>query len=266
MSSRKLFSIFSNSYTITFSSFDHTIPVPSLGTTKMKITFTGDEFLKALSEDSLQRPLILTGIVKKSEEPSVVLFAPGTFCQNWVPIKSSCIDEVQWLGTVTCKDHSHEYVNIYLKNVNEIEPTLFVDLLKVYVGAYGNSGTNRLVPQSTASLYPTTTQMMGVPSEAFGRGVPGEAFGRGVPSESISVQTMENMSSLAENRCFAPKCPAPYCFPQTGCSTGFLACYNNVRYFCCNGEWLYVYDTSTGACWPCDRQGFVKCGDRKIAI
>lgn len=29
MSSRKLFSIFSNSYTITFSSFDHTIPVPS---------------------------------------------------------------------------------------------------------------------------------------------------------------------------------------------------------------------------------------------
>jgi hypothetical protein len=28
MSSRKLFSIFSNSYTITFSSFDHTIPVP----------------------------------------------------------------------------------------------------------------------------------------------------------------------------------------------------------------------------------------------
>ena len=29
MSSRKLFSIFSNSYTITFSSFDHTIPVPN---------------------------------------------------------------------------------------------------------------------------------------------------------------------------------------------------------------------------------------------
>jgi transposase len=29
MSSRKLFSIFSNSYTITFSSFDHTIPVPT---------------------------------------------------------------------------------------------------------------------------------------------------------------------------------------------------------------------------------------------
>jgi hypothetical protein len=29
MSNRKLFSIFSNSYTITFSSFDHTIPVPS---------------------------------------------------------------------------------------------------------------------------------------------------------------------------------------------------------------------------------------------
>jgi len=28
MSSRKLFSIFSNSYTIIFSSFDHTIPVP----------------------------------------------------------------------------------------------------------------------------------------------------------------------------------------------------------------------------------------------
>jgi hypothetical protein len=30
MSSRKLFSIFSNSYTITFSSFDHTIPVPAI--------------------------------------------------------------------------------------------------------------------------------------------------------------------------------------------------------------------------------------------
>jgi hypothetical protein len=30
MSSRKLFSIFSNSYTITFSSFDHTMPVPKI--------------------------------------------------------------------------------------------------------------------------------------------------------------------------------------------------------------------------------------------
>ena len=36
MSSRKLFSIFSKPYTINFSSFDHTIPVPAKNFTEKK--------------------------------------------------------------------------------------------------------------------------------------------------------------------------------------------------------------------------------------
>ncbi len=131
----------------------------------MKTTFTGDEFVKALSEGNLKRPLILTGMVKKSDEPNVILFTPGTFCQNWVPIKASCIDEVKWLGNVSCRDHSHEYVSIDLKGINEVEPTLFVDLLKVYVEAYEISGTSQLVPQATANVHPTTG-FVGDPSKS----------------------------------------------------------------------------------------------------
>jgi hypothetical protein len=46
MSSRKLFSIFSNSYTITFSSFDHTIPVPATIVAENGGTFDIRMFLK----------------------------------------------------------------------------------------------------------------------------------------------------------------------------------------------------------------------------
>lgn len=122
----------------------------------MKTTFTGDEFVKALSEGGLQKPLMLTGMVKKSEDPTVILFAPGTLCRNWVPIKASCIEEVKWLGNVSCRDHSHEYVSIHIKDVGAAEATLFADLLKVYVEAYEISEKSKLVPQATASAIPST--------------------------------------------------------------------------------------------------------------
>ena len=51
MSSRKLFSIFSNSYTITFSSFDHTIPVPTnTQYIQMNITSNAGGALAGMSE------------------------------------------------------------------------------------------------------------------------------------------------------------------------------------------------------------------------
>ncbi len=54
MSSRKLFSIFSNSYTITFSSFDHTIPVPET---------------KQLAENTLEeKPSVLAEATSSSTE------------------------------------------------------------------------------------------------------------------------------------------------------------------------------------------------------
>lgn len=122
----------------------------------MTKTYTGDEFVKALSEGSLKKSLILTGMVKKSDESNVMLFAPGTTCQNWVSIKASYIDEVKRLGSITCGDHLHEYVSIHLKDINDVEPTLFVDLLKVYVGAYEISEKSKLVSQVTANVLPST--------------------------------------------------------------------------------------------------------------
>jgi hypothetical protein len=125
----------------------------------IKTTFTGDEFIKALSEGSLQKPLILTGMVKKSDEPTILLFTPGIFCQSWVPIKASFIDEVKSLGNVGCGDHSHEYVSIHLKDVDQVESTLLASLLKVYIEAYEISGQGKSITQATASVYPTNASV-----------------------------------------------------------------------------------------------------------
>ena len=81
----------------------------------MPRTFSAEDFAKALASDSLIQPLILSGMVKKSEEPETILFAPETSCRSRVSIPLSKIEKVEWLGTVSCKDHFHEYVRIFVE-------------------------------------------------------------------------------------------------------------------------------------------------------
>jgi hypothetical protein len=99
----------------------------------MKQSFSGEEFAKALAEGSLKEPIILSGIVKPSEDLQVILFSPGKSCQQWLLIPVEIIDKVEHQGKVPCRDHTYDYVRIFLKAVIDGPvPNALLDLLRSY--------------------------------------------------------------------------------------------------------------------------------------
>ncbi len=76
----------------------------------MPKTFSGREFSKLLSDGALRNSLVVSGMVKKSDDPDVILFNAGGTCQGWARIPVSMIEEsgVHWFGKVPCKDHEYD--------------------------------------------------------------------------------------------------------------------------------------------------------------
>jgi hypothetical protein len=95
-------------------------------------TFSPSDFVKALESDGLRRPVILTGTVKKPEQPDTILFSPNTSCLAWISIPLEKVEKVEWLGKVPCKDHNHDFVNLVLKETDKGEASFFADLLRAY--------------------------------------------------------------------------------------------------------------------------------------
>lgn len=98
----------------------------------MPKTFSGAEFSKLLSDGSLRDSLVVFGMVKKSDDPDVLLLNVGGTCQGWARIPIAMIEEsgVNWHGKVPCKDHEHDYVEITLKWPQNDEAAVFAELLK----------------------------------------------------------------------------------------------------------------------------------------
>jgi hypothetical protein len=110
----------------------------------MGMSFTPDEFLAALAEDNFKQPVVLTGMVKKADDPDSVMFASGTLCQNWVKIPlKTMVERVERLGKVPCRDHTHELVRLYLKQPEGPEAGVLAALLRgtedYATGAFGLS-------------------------------------------------------------------------------------------------------------------------------
>jgi hypothetical protein len=95
----------------------------------MPQTFTGEEFAQALESSTLQDQVALTGMAKKADDPSVILFAPGASCAQWIPIPVTMIEKVDWLGKAHCHDHTHEHVRITLAHNTSPEATVLASLL-----------------------------------------------------------------------------------------------------------------------------------------
>jgi hypothetical protein len=83
---------------------------------RMPNTFTGTEFLKSLSEESLKEPLVKIGMAKKDDDSEdTVLFAEGGVCEDWISVPVGVIEQVTFLQTVPCRDHRHPLVMIEFK-------------------------------------------------------------------------------------------------------------------------------------------------------
>lgn len=99
----------------------------------MTKTFTGEEFLKALSEGNLREPIGKTGMVKPAADGTpAIQFAEGTACGQWTTIPAEMIEKVEFLRTVPCRDHQHPLVRLFLKEPPASNPlaTVFAELVR----------------------------------------------------------------------------------------------------------------------------------------
>jgi len=76
-------------------------------------TFTGDALVEALRSGELDQPagVVLTGMVKESEQPEHVAFARGG-CDTWIDVPTSLIERAEHVGARPCEDHSHPVFRI----------------------------------------------------------------------------------------------------------------------------------------------------------
>jgi hypothetical protein len=78
--------------------------------------FTGAEFVKALSEKTLAEPIVLEGMAKQEDgNTNSFMFSVGTSCTSWVQIPLDIVENIELLRVVGCKDHTHPFIKLYLK-------------------------------------------------------------------------------------------------------------------------------------------------------
>lgn len=119
----------------------------------MSTSFSGEDFAKALVEGSLKEPLVLFGMVKSSEDPKVVLFSLGTSCQQWTSIPIEMVNKVEWLGKISCRDHTHDLVLLFL--IDEGSPVIqaFAALLRSYASLLTELSQNQLTSNIAAPRF-----------------------------------------------------------------------------------------------------------------
>jgi hypothetical protein len=98
-----------------------------------------EQFVKALKAGQLSPPqLTVDGMVmpladaptpNNPSDIAAFLFSPGTTCALWISVPASVVEKIDHIGTVSCKDHQHEYVRLHLKLPNTAEGSFFGKLL-----------------------------------------------------------------------------------------------------------------------------------------
>jgi hypothetical protein len=93
-------------------------------------TFTGEALVDALSSGELdhQPGIVLSGMVKPSEQPDHVSFARGG-CDTWVDLPTSMIEQAEHVGSRPCEDHSHPVFRITLSESDDPQAKLLGQLL-----------------------------------------------------------------------------------------------------------------------------------------
>lgn len=96
-------------------------------------TFSGAEFVSALSEGSLKEPIVREGMAKLGEQDrSAILFSAGFSCSAWTKVPLEMIEQVEHIGTINCRDHEHTRIRLYLRDPSSDNAVarVFADLLR----------------------------------------------------------------------------------------------------------------------------------------
>jgi len=92
-------------------------------------TLTTKEFFEQLNSNTLKRPLVLKGIVKKSEKDSEVLFTSKGDYTGWITIPASMIESVKIIKIHTKEGASMAEVKLLLKAATMPEGKVLTELL-----------------------------------------------------------------------------------------------------------------------------------------
>jgi hypothetical protein len=132
--------------------------------------YEGAKFAEALSSGTFKQPIVLTGLAKQAEnDNNAIMFAEGTLCQSWVKIPADMIDKVEYLATITCRDHEHPLVTLYLEDPPRQNPA---------AGALADLLRQKRQGMSWSTEYPTTSGGVTIAHAGSGSGT-GSGTGSG---------------------------------------------------------------------------------------
>ena len=103
-------------------------------------TFTGQTLVDALSAGEFEHPsgVVLTGMVKQSEQPDHIAFARGG-CDTWIDLPTTMIDQAEHVGSRPCEDHAHPLFRITLAESDDPQAKLLGTLLASQPQAAGRA-------------------------------------------------------------------------------------------------------------------------------
>ena len=93
-------------------------------------TFSGQALVEALRSGELDQPagVVLSGMVKESEQPDHIAFARGG-CETWIDLPVSLIEQAEHVGQRPCDDHAHPLFRITLRESDDPQAKLLAQLL-----------------------------------------------------------------------------------------------------------------------------------------
>lgn len=99
-------------------------------------TYSGEEIVEAIRAGEMKPQAVLAGLAKVDDEDAGVLLHSSDGCRTWNRIPVDLIERVDHLTTVRCKDHSHPFVRIHLREIeDDPRAAALLDLLRARVAA-----------------------------------------------------------------------------------------------------------------------------------
>ena len=136
-------------------------------------SIAGAALEQALQDGSIERVRpMLHGMVKRSDKPGHISFSQAG-CDRWVDVPSGMIDQAEHLGQAGCRDHTHPFMRISLKEPKEEEGRVLLDLLAQASASAvaGPAGAPVGMPLAEGMPGPEISSDMPAPAYAGGPGM-----------------------------------------------------------------------------------------------
>lgn len=92
--------------------------------------YTPEEFVAKLKTGDVAPPLWFLGILKPGADDQHLSFAIGTSCDSWTELPLELIESIEFIDVITCGDHAHPLVRLFVREPQSDEAMVFARLAK----------------------------------------------------------------------------------------------------------------------------------------